>query len=211
MLQLNHKRHSSGDYVSVLGLVCYLQTNFFLRFPRYNNQNTSSRVSNPTTGANKNIYSYGNYYTWAAAIANIGDENSGNTSICPNGWRLPNGGNKTNENTNDYWNLVVVHLNSGTRPANYESEVEPYYDDSTEAATVNRRIRSYPNNFVLSGRIYESNIDMRYTRGYYWANTPSDSVSKSYGFSFYDGGHVYPGTHTYSTWSGRPIRCVSSL
>ena len=149
MLQLNHKRHSSGDYVSVLGLVCYLQTNFFLRFPRYNNQNTSSRVSNPTTGANKNIYSYGNYYTWAAAIANIGDENSGNTSICPNGWRLPNGGNKTNENTNDYWNLVVVHLNSGTRPANYESEVEPYYDDSTEAATVNRRIRSYPNNFVL--------------------------------------------------------------
>ena len=37
------------------------------RFPRYNNQNTSSRADTTTT--NTNIYSYGNYYTWNAAVA----------------------------------------------------------------------------------------------------------------------------------------------
>ena len=39
------------------------------RMPRYNNNNTSSRASNPT-GNGGNMYSYGNYYTWSAAMAN---------------------------------------------------------------------------------------------------------------------------------------------
>ena len=57
------------------------------RFPRYNNNNTSQRAEN-TTKANVNTYSYGNYYTWAAVIADTTDYTSGDhntTSICPTG------------------------------------------------------------------------------------------------------------------------------
>ena len=65
------------------------------RFPRYNNQNTASRASSPTKYAN--TYSYGNYYTWAATIADLNNYTSNNasvtnTSICPSGWHLPTGG-----------------------------------------------------------------------------------------------------------------------
>ncbi|MBQ3353099.1 InlB B-repeat-containing protein, partial [Candidatus Saccharibacteria bacterium] len=84
------------------------------RFPRYNNINTSSRASSPTTGTNVNIYSYGNYYTWSAAMANTESLTSysaseaANTSLCPTGWRLPTGGNKARieaDDNNEFWNL----------------------------------------------------------------------------------------------------------
>ncbi len=50
------------------------------RFPRYSNTNTSTRASSPTTSSAK-IYSYGNYYTWSAAIADTENYTTGNQSI----------------------------------------------------------------------------------------------------------------------------------
>ena len=57
------------------------------RFPRYNNDNTLNPSAN-ATAPNTNIYSYGNYYTWPAAIADTGhysawDYSVTATSICP--------------------------------------------------------------------------------------------------------------------------------
>ena len=57
----------------------------------------------------------GNYYTWPAAIADTthyGTNNQSieNTSLCPTGWRLPKGGNKSNEANNEFWNLIVTGL-----------------------------------------------------------------------------------------------------
>ncbi|MBQ3474187.1 hypothetical protein IJH24_02055 [Candidatus Saccharibacteria bacterium] len=69
-------------------------TNRSYRFPRYNNTNITFLSTSPASN-DSNIYGYGNYYTWAAAKANISDLASrsdsmaANTSICPSGWRLP--------------------------------------------------------------------------------------------------------------------------
>ena len=62
------------------------------RMPRYNNNNTNATATtaNPNTttdnmtGADQNIYSYGNYYTWAAAMANTGYYNT--TTVDANGY-----------------------------------------------------------------------------------------------------------------------------
>ncbi|MBR3600328.1 MAG: hypothetical protein IKL53_10705, partial [Lachnospiraceae bacterium] len=90
------------------------------RMPRYRNDNTNTDATvNPNTttdnmtGVNQNIYSYGNYYTWAAAIADTAYYSTSNksvttTSLCPTGWRLPKGGTKTRieqpYDDNEFWN-----------------------------------------------------------------------------------------------------------
>ena len=78
--------------------------------PRYNNDNTASSIegvsytedytnsSTPLisgTYKDSNLYSYGNYYNFSAAMANTGrlinatDSEAAGTSICPAGWTLP--------------------------------------------------------------------------------------------------------------------------
>lgn len=68
------------------------------RFPRYSNSNTTNRANNYSGSYSENVYSAGNYYTWAAAMANtdylsdtVSSESAG-TSICPRGWTLPTAG-----------------------------------------------------------------------------------------------------------------------
>ena len=62
------------------------------RIPRYNNQNTANRAANPTS-RNANIYSYGNYYTFASVIADttyLGTSSTtADSSICAKGWHAP--------------------------------------------------------------------------------------------------------------------------
>ena len=126
------------------------------RFPRYNNNNTSSRQSSSSYSTDGNTYSMGNYYTWHAAIADTtyystNNQSIENTSLCPAGWRLPKGGNKSNETNNEFWNLIVTDLNNGVNPANYDSYTYPYYTGTAEAGPVSNALRSYPNNFLYSG------------------------------------------------------------
>ena len=182
------------------------------RFPRYNNQNTKSRASNTTNG-NVNIYSYGNYYTWAAAIASTGqyatnDTRIRNTSICPSGWRLPEGGDKSNEANDDFWILVKEGLNNNINPANYNNDSYPYYSGNPEGVNISKALRSYPNNFLYSGSV-DTAINVRGTNGSYWTST------------VYNGIHAYaldliwnsvrPGTDHYYKHLGRPIRCIASI
>ena len=59
------------------------------RMPRYNNTNTSARASSPT-GNSGSMYSYGNYYTWHTAIADLtyngtNNQSTTGTSLCPTG------------------------------------------------------------------------------------------------------------------------------
>lgn len=62
------------------------------RIPRYNNQNTANRAANPTS-RNANIYSYGNYYTFASVIADTTyfgtSSTTADSSICAKGWHAP--------------------------------------------------------------------------------------------------------------------------
>ena len=172
------------------------------RIPRYNNTRTI------TTWGGQGVYGYGNYYNWPAAVASTGyyatvNASVENTSICPTGWRLPRGGNRNNEANNDYWNLVVDSLNNGSRPENYNSDINPYYT-GTEATPVFRLVKKYPNNFVHAG-YYNNNAIADDSYGYYWTSTVSDSGSARFGFG---SGKVYPGTRNSSRYSGFSVRCM---
>ena len=196
------------------------------RMPRYNNWNhqvsSTNRPQNPTTNSAANsttiagMYSYGNYYTWHAAIADLtynGTNNSSvtNTSLCPKGWRLPKSGDKTritSNNDNEFWNLVVVGLNGGTLPANYDSQTRPYYTGAAEAGPVSNALRAYPNNFLYSGRFNTASAYNRGSFGVYWSSTALDS---NYSYYLYlSSTDVYPGTVYNSKYYGYSIRCLAS-
>ena len=185
------------------------------RMPRYNNINTSTRASSPTSNGVA-MYSYGNYYTWHAAIADLtyngtNNQSATNTSLCPTGWRLPQGGNKTrieSNDDNDFWNLTVDALNGGTNPANYDSDAHPYYTGTAEAGPVADKLRSYPNNFLYSGNFDTSSARYRGSNGYYWSSTASSSYN-SYRLSL-TSSSVYPGNNSNTKYNGYSIRCTVS-
>ena len=180
------------------------------RMPRFRNDNTNATVAN-VTGTNQSIYSYGNYYSWPAAKANtdylntLAKSNAANTSICPKGWKLPQGGNKANESTNDFWALAVTGLNN-PNPANYSSLSYPYYTGAAEAGPVDKKLRTFPNNFVYSGYVNGSSVYFRGSGGGYWSAT-AYSYYDAYCFNF-DSTSVTPGTTDSSKYSGRAVRCL---
>ena len=174
--------------------------------------NTSSSYN-----AESNVYSYGNYYNWYSATAghgkygssyNQGYESPGD--ICPAGWHLPKGGNKSQESTNEFWSLIVTGLNGGTNPANYDSSTIPYYTGTTEGAPVSNALRSYPNNFVYSGRVDGSSVVNRNSDGYYWSSSATFN-----GFGVYHlrlgSSTVYPVSDDYNKRYGRMVRCVAGM
>ena len=193
------------------------------RMPRYNNLNTQSRASNPTSNifssdnTDGGMYSYGNYYTWHAAIANLTYNGYNNistisTSLCPTGWRLPRSGDKTritSNDDNDFWNLIVDAINGGTNPANYDSQTMPYYTDASEAGPVVAKLRNYPNNFIYSGYFRGSSAYGRGSGGDYWSFTAYD-YSSSYAMDLNNSPRAYPGTANDSKYEGHSIRCTVS-
>ena len=170
------------------------------RFPRYNNSNTSSFVTNMTS-ENSNIYSYGNYYTWAAAMANTtmfstsSDSESSNTSICPSGWRLPYG-NDGQASGGLYYLLYKMNGDNW--------DIDTYIFASA--------LEVYPYNFVFSGFINGSSFLNRGFSGWYWTLTNSDSdynlarFTSEYGYTI-SGKSVGLFNATNKT-AGLSIRCL---
>ncbi|MBR3115796.1 hypothetical protein IKF30_01040, partial [Candidatus Saccharibacteria bacterium] len=192
--------------------------NPYTRMPRYNNINTSSRALNPTLN-NEALYSYGNYYTWHAAIANLefiryNNNSTANTSLCPSSWRLPHGDNKArieSNDDNDYWNLVVDALNNETKPANYDSQIRPYYTGTEEAGPVIGKLKAFPNNFLYSGEYGGSSKHRRGDVGTYWtSNAQSDNVGASYVFHLANTQTVVPGSYGVMKNTVVTIRCMVS-
>ncbi len=186
------------------------------RFPRYNNSNTSSRTANPSavddrltaTSTHGNIleadiYSYGNYYTWAAAKANTGLmgsaglSNSAHTSICPSGWKLPEG------SSGNFGRLLNVL--SGT----------PYSVQGEKA----KKLLAYPNNFIYSHYYFGSSQTPGYTNydgnniGAYWQATEwaigGDVRAYAFEVRFYNGDYSSFTTSYMDKYYGLPIRCVT--
>lgn len=179
------------------------------RFPRYDNSNTTSRDSN-SDGINRNTYSYGNYYTWSAALANT-DETYGdnvsiqNSSICPTGWSLPTGGDNTNTANSDFWKLSTAIV--GAAPANASTEKNAFYAYN-EGKAASEAYRSYPNNFINSGLAFNGDLIYRGDGGggYYWASTYSGPMT-AYMIDF-NGYNVYPGSSSFYKHYGRSVRCM---
>ena len=177
------------------------------RFPRYRNDNTNGSVTGVVATDSRQAYAYGNYYTYAAAIADTSDHTvsgeSASTSICPKGWRLPIGG--TRDSNNDYWELIVDKLNNGVLPAGSGGGI---YEGDPEGAEVSKIVRAFPNNFVVSGYMYNgSSVNGRGNRGDYWSATTSSGTT-AYRFSFREQG-VNPGTVALEKYDGLTVRCVS--
>ena len=182
------------------------------RFPRYNNQNTNDPATNMTAwDHNSNTYSAGNYYTWPAAIADTSKYSTRNqsviiTSLCPTGWSLPKGGDKSNEANNDFWLLIVDGINEGIKPANYDSSTWPYFTNTNDETEVINKLRGYPNNFIYSGRFVGSSASSRGHDGYYWADAVQNEI---YSFTLsISGGAVYPGNEDDYKNYGLSIRCT---
>ena len=113
------------------------------------------------------MYSYGNYYTWHAAIADTTYYTSGDhgtTSICPTGWRLPEG-----NTTSAGFGKLDVDM-GGTGAA-----------QSTEEAS--NRWRKYPTNFLYSGYFGSSSANGRGSYGFYWSST-CENPSRAYDLLF---------------------------
>ena len=175
--------------------------------------NTANFTTNTSSTRDSDIYSYGNYYNWYSATAGHGKYANGSGyvapgDICPAGWHLPKGGDKSQESTNEFWQLIVTGLNGGTKPANYDSHTTPYYT-GTEATPVSNALRSYPNNFVYSGDVNRSTVYYRGSSGYYWSSSAFSS-NPAYFLGFSSSG-VTPGTGGYGKDSGRTVRCVSGV
>ncbi|MBR3131268.1 hypothetical protein IKG31_01705 [Candidatus Saccharibacteria bacterium] len=160
------------------------------RFPRYNNSNTASRTANNTT-SDTNVYGYGNYYTWSAAVADTTAYSTYNqsvtsTSLCPSGWHLPTGG------TADTTDLKALNtaVNSG----------------STSSST---GLRAYPTNLLYSGLYDSSSAHNRGVNGDYWSSTVFNS-----GDAYYEcplSSFVVPGTREISKYYGLTVRCLADI
>ena len=165
--------------------------------------------------ASSNVYSYGNYYNWYSATAGHGKYGSSYASgyvapgdICPAGWHLPKGGNKSQESTNEFWQLITPGLNNGVNPANYDSSTQPYYI-GTEATPVSNALRSYPNNFVYSGYVSGSSVGHRSSYGYYWSSSAYNSNSAYH--LYFSSSNVRPGTGDSIKYYGWMARCVAGV
>ena len=166
------------------------------RFPRYNNFNTNSRQSSPGYSVDGNTYSMGNYYTWHAAIADTTYSSSGNhntTSICPAGWHLPTGEDATGD-------FGVLDIALGGTGSSSGSNTDP------TGAVMSSRYRSYPNNFLNSGRFYGSTVRDRGEYGLYWSST-ANNYDDIYGLNLYSSS-VSPGTGHNSRSNGFAVRCT---
>lgn len=183
------------------------------RMPRYNNLNTQSRASNPTSNSftenntTGGMYSYGNYYSWHAAIADTTHYNNGEhviTSLCPSGWRLPRGGRKDNVGVSDFW--ILSREDIGVDPTNFEDDYF-YYTGTPEGINASMVMRSYPNNFLYSGYFSSSSAYFRGSRSSYWSSTDGDVGERSYYMRLSNSG-VDPGTGMGMKWAGFSIRCM---
>ncbi len=166
------------------------------RMPRHNNSNVADQdngaavITDNKTGSsaaiNKNLFLYGDYYTWPAAIADTDDHYSGgvtnitSSSICPKGWHLPTG-----DNNGEYQGLLTILQNNSAYPANY------------------------PYNFIKNGKYSSSAPTNRGSSGYYWAATAINNYG--YAFYFYGGfvGRISSTQDYHYKYLGYAVRCVA--
>ena len=171
------------------------------RMPRYNNINSNAHVNNPTVNTVP-MYSYGNYYTWAAAIADTtyypsGDQNM--TSLCPSGWKLPIGSQSV---ANSSFGQLSVSL-SGP-----EGGATATYNTTPNGTAMSKIFRSYPNNFLYSGYFGDSATSNVGYYGVYWSSTAYNTYHSFY--LFLNSSEVSPGNSYNSKVYGNSIRCLAS-
>ena len=163
----------------------------------------ATNTLNPTTNMitlneRTAVYSYGNYYSWAAAIGTTITYSYAfpTTSICPKGWYLPRNTISSNVFQRAPGSFYYLSFKLG--------------DDEGSAGPM--AFRRFPNNFLYSGFLSTWNLGGRGIYGEYWMADSQDSgnareldLRRSY---------VNPGTTSYSSGEnkkdGYAIRCLAN-
>lgn len=183
------------------------------RLPRYNNSNTHDLIdstsyiqdlmdaSNPTiTGTNysySNLYSYGNYYNWAAANATTSyiSSQTATTSICPSGWKVPYGYGGASDT--DMYIIAQSYGGTGRQQTT----------EANGSKTMTNRFLSFPNNFVRSGSYGGSSFSNRGSAAIYISSRANAAPELTYQFFLSDA--VFdPATSGVDKSMGRPLRCL---
>ena len=152
-------------------------------------------------------YHVGNYYNFSAAVAmsNTSSYNADKTvmpnSICPSGWRLPNGLTSDGTNTvqSDFNKLLTEYgIANGT--------------DLTGDVNVGWKTNGFTNIglaplfFVRSGGVRGTTLFEFGLNGVYWSSTVN---SASYGYYLYYNSNVLSPANRYDRGYGRSVRCIA--
>ena len=166
--------------------------------------NTTSFNNNTISSydASGNVYSYGNYYNWYSATAGHGkygdDYGSGYVApgdICPTGWHLPTGKNSISD-------FAQLDAALGGTGGDSDSNTTP------TGATMSKRYRSYPNNYIYSGVANSSSpISGRTSTGAYWSSAAYDIYNAS--SLLFTNTISYPTSNYYYKYGGWMVRCIA--
>ena len=170
-------------------------------------------------------YHVGNYYNWNAAVAlnessvYTSDLTPMPNSICPKGWRLPNGitGTLNNEIISEFNQLALAN-GITTNKAKEHPEGSNHWENTSYATGGFNKLRSTSVNaagynapiyFVRSGYIGTAFLGMYAMYGALWSST-SKSQQYAYGTSFYseERNEFYPADQHFR-YIGWPIRCIA--
>ena len=146
-------------------------------------------------------YHVGNYYNWTAAIASNASSGISTqyaiaaNSICPKGWKLPQGRSSTagDATTRQFGNLW------------YTSGIITSVSDSSYATNGFNNIRTSPLFFVRGGYVLGSSLGSSGSYGFYWSSSVN-SASYAY-FASFDSSTIISAL-SYSRNYGQSIRCM---
>ncbi len=189
------------------------------RFPRYSSVNSLHRTtmfqesSNYLSVAGTDVYGYGNYYTFPAAVASTeNNENDGysftTTSICPNGWRLPTSGNQNSLPNSDFNRLTRLVMHNNSPDVAPDSGLGEYSASllNNNGDSGHKALRRFPNNFILAGNRHNQYNSARGSEGSYWSSTVRHYFA--YYLNLY-GGSLAP-SYSYIKPYGFPVRCMTN-
>lgn len=175
-------------------------------------------------------YHVGNYYNWTAAVAmsysGTTTNEGGSTyfdddkyvmpnSICPKGWRLPNGLTKDGNDDivmSDFNKLLKAQGITGTSGKTVDNAIRTDGIDLYGSTNVGfgsngfNKIGLAPLYFVRSGGLAGSVLGSFGTGGYYWSSTvisPTDAFNLNY-----RSGELYPAGQD-RRYGGRSVRCIA--
>ena len=155
-------------------------------------------------------YHVGNYYNWSASVAmdtsyymsHYDNYVVAPNSICPKGWRLPNGLTKEGAA------IVQSDFNAMFISQDITSGI-----DLVGSANVgwidngSTNIALEPIYLARFGRVINGSLDSFGSAGFYWSSTLTDSSQTAYSISFYTS-QLSPASKT-SKQRGYPVRCIA--
>ena len=160
-------------------------------------------------------YNLGTYYNWTAAVAMNNTSRYNNSeynyyvmenSICPKGWRLPNGLTKE-DNTIAASDFNKLFYDSGITDT---LKTNNYVWDNISFTSNDGGISIAINPFYIgrTGFISASSLNNATDIGAYWTSTIFNS-DRAYGLNYSDNKNSLNTTYPQNRFRGTPVRCVA--